>query len=143
MAGEWSPTLEVTLKIQEISDQVQVGEKDYIQLHLFQELDGEVTVRGLLHFTQAIQKICDQVKPQVEEMTGMIYREFKAVKYRAQEFGNNSLFKVHVGGEIGREDYIHLAVSQSDVLQGDVQKINLLNGVQQHKTDDDPLIPFS
>ncbi|XP_076617585.1 leukocyte cysteine proteinase inhibitor 1-like [Chaetodon auriga] len=84
-----------------------------------------------------IQKMCDQVKPEVEERAQIKYVEFKAVKYRRQlVHGENFLIKVHVGGV----NYIHLLVFRAfDHDEGGVK----LTGVQQHKTKEDPLEPFN
>ncbi|XP_076577590.1 cystatin-A-like [Chaetodon auriga] len=87
--------------------------------------------------TEEIQRICDQVKPQVEERTHKKYVEFKAVKFAEwinPHYGVtfNFLIKVHVG----EGNYIHLFVFKP--LGGHVE----LSGVQQHKTKEDPLVPF-
>ncbi|XP_041817727.1 cystatin-B-like [Chelmon rostratus] len=87
--------------------------------------------------TEETQKICDQVKPQVEERTSKIYVEFRAVKYRLQIVaGENFLVKVHIGGV----NYIHLFVFRALPCNGGGVE---LSGVQQHKTKDDPLEPFN
>ncbi|XP_031706071.1 cystatin-A-like [Anarrhichthys ocellatus] len=87
--------------------------------------------------TEKIQNICDQVKVRVEEKTHENYREFKAVKYIYQIVkGENYVIKVHVGGE----DYDHLNLFQA--LPCDRGEI-VLHDVLQHKTKDDPLIPFN
>ncbi|XP_023263666.1 leukocyte cysteine proteinase inhibitor 1-like [Seriola lalandi dorsalis] len=81
--------------------------------------------------TKEIQAICDQVKPNVGK-----YPEFIAVKYRVQIVaGQNFIIKVHVGGV----NYIHLSVFQA--LPCDGGQV-VLRGVQEHKTEDDPLVPF-
>ncbi|XP_022600107.1 leukocyte cysteine proteinase inhibitor 1-like [Seriola dumerili] len=81
--------------------------------------------------TKEIQVICDQVKHKVEK-----YPEFIAVKYREQIVaGQNFIIKVHVGGV----NYIHLSVFQA--LPCDGGQV-VLRGVQEHKTEDDPLVPF-
>ncbi|XP_075937000.1 cystatin-B-like [Anarhichas minor] len=86
--------------------------------------------------TQEIQKICDQMKPEVEKETGKNYREFKAVKYRFQVVaGSNYVIKVNVGGE----DHIHLSLFQELPCNGG--KV-VVRGVQLNKTKEDPLIPF-
>ncbi|XP_070842512.1 cystatin-B-like [Chaetodon trifascialis] len=86
--------------------------------------------------TEEIQRMCDQVKPEVEKRTNKKYVEFKAVKYRLQIVaGQNFLIKVHVGGV----DYIHLLVFRA--LECDGGRVEL-TGLQEHKTKDDPLEPF-
>ncbi|KAG7999394.1 Leukocyte cysteine proteinase inhibitor 1 [Nibea albiflora] len=63
-----------------------------------------------------IQRICDEVKPQVEEKTGKKYETFRAVQYRSQVVaGTNYLLKVHTGGT----NYIHLFVFQELRVQGE------------------------
>ncbi|XP_049421887.1 cystatin-B-like [Epinephelus fuscoguttatus] len=86
--------------------------------------------------TEGTQKICDQVKDQVEKQTGKKYRVYTAVKYRIQIMagGTNYLIKVDVG-----EDYDHLSVNQPLV---GYQVSPSLSGVEQHQTKDAPLMPF-
>nr|XP_033472281.1 cystatin-A5-like [Epinephelus lanceolatus] len=88
--------------------------------------------------TEETQKICDQVTGQVEKQTGKCYREFKAVKYRNLHLmgGTHYLIKVHVGA-----DYDHLMVVQGAGTQFPTPPS--LSGVKQHKTKDDPLVPFT
>uniref|UniRef100_A0A8D0A6F2 Cystatin domain-containing protein n=1 Tax=Sander lucioperca TaxID=283035 RepID=A0A8D0A6F2_SANLU len=46
--------------------------------------------------TEWIQKICHQVKPQVEKETGLNYGEYTALKYRSQVVqGLNLVIKVN------------------------------------------------
>ncbi|KAF1386319.1 hypothetical protein PFLUV_G00093440 [Perca fluviatilis] len=81
------------------------------------------------------QEICDQVKNQVEEITGANYLEYKAVESRFQVVaGINYLIKLHVGGD----DYIHLEIFQ-ELRNG---RKNLLTNVQDHQTKVSPLVPF-
>ncbi|XP_033494324.1 cystatin-A3-like isoform X3 [Epinephelus lanceolatus] len=88
--------------------------------------------------TEETQKICDQVKDQVEKQTGKNYRVYKAVKYRDLHLcgGTHYLIKVDVG-----EDYDHLMVVQVTGTQFPTSPS--LRGVEQHKTKDDPLVPFT
>ncbi|XP_042254836.1 cystatin-B-like isoform X2 [Thunnus maccoyii] len=89
-----------------------------------------------LDATKEIQKLCDQVKPEVEKETGKNFKEYVAVKYREQIVaGANFLIKVHVGGV----QYIHLSVSEALPCNGGAVE---LNGVQENHTKDDPLVPF-
>ncbi|XP_051266571.1 cystatin-B-like isoform X1 [Dicentrarchus labrax] len=86
--------------------------------------------------TEDIQKICDQVKPLVEQKTNKIYMEFRAVEYRSQIVaGTNFLIKVHVGGE----KYIHLFVFRALPCYGG--GIELCK-VQEDKTKEEPLVPL-
>ncbi|XP_049912510.1 cystatin-B-like [Epinephelus moara] len=86
--------------------------------------------------TDEIQKICDQVKDQVEAFTGENYVVFTAIKYRSQVVtGENFLIKVDVG-----EDYDHLSVYRK--LPCDGGEV-VLRGVEQHRTKDAPLVPFT
>ncbi|XP_049912508.1 stefin-C-like [Epinephelus moara] len=87
--------------------------------------------------TEETQKICDQVKVEVEKQTGN-YRVYKAVKYRDLVLcgGTHYLIKVNVG-----EDYDHLSVNQAAGLGYQVPPS--LRGVEQHQTKDAPLVPFT
>ncbi|KAL7373461.1 hypothetical protein ABVT39_007224 [Epinephelus coioides] len=90
--------------------------------------------------TEETQKICDQVKDEVEKKTGENYGVYTAVKYREIVDEQSFLFKVHVEGE----DYIHLSVFQIPLLaDGAPDQKEILRGVEQHKTKDDPLVPFT
>lgn len=92
--------------------------------------------------TVVTQAICNLVKDQVEKQTGKNYGEFKAVKYRIKNVEGGQLFviKVHAGGA----DYIHLSVFQIPLLvHGAPDPKEILRGVEQHKTKDDPLVPFT
>ncbi|CAI5673162.1 unnamed protein product [Oreochromis niloticus] len=82
------------------------------------------------------QKICENVKNQVEKETGKNYAEFHAVEYRSQVVaGANYLIKVHVGGT----SYLHLKVLHELPCNGGQ---DVLTGVQQDHHKDDPLVPF-
>ncbi|XP_049421871.1 leukocyte cysteine proteinase inhibitor 1-like isoform X17 [Epinephelus fuscoguttatus] len=87
--------------------------------------------------TEETQKICDQVKGQVEKQTGKNYGVYTAVKYREIVDEQSFLFKVHVGGE----DYAHLMVVQVTGTQFPAPPS--LRGVEQHRTKDAPLVPFT
>ncbi|XP_042254840.1 cystatin-B-like isoform X6 [Thunnus maccoyii] len=89
-----------------------------------------------LDATKEIQKLCDQVKLEVEKKTGKNFKEYVAVKYREQIVaGTNYIIKVHVGGV----QYIHLSVFEALPCNGGAVE---LKGVQDNRTKDDPLIPF-
>ncbi|XP_077952767.1 cystatin-A-like [Gasterosteus aculeatus] len=86
--------------------------------------------------TKDTQKICDQVKDQVEKWTGQNYRTFKAVVFREQIVkGKNFLIKVFAEDD----DYLHLSVFEALPCDGGIE----LKGVEQHKTKGDPLEPFT
>ncbi|KAF1389771.1 hypothetical protein PFLUV_G00077000 [Perca fluviatilis] len=89
---------------------------------------------------EEIQHICDLVKPQVEKETGHKYVIYTALKYRSQVVnGFNYVIKVLVG----EEECLHLRVYQRPWYNYDVQDPPPeLKGVDQHKTRDDPLVPF-
>uniref|UniRef100_A0A3Q3WU82 Cystatin-B n=1 Tax=Mola mola TaxID=94237 RepID=A0A3Q3WU82_MOLML len=54
-----------------------------------------------------IQKICDQVKAQIEKKTHWKYEEFRPVEYKEQNVaGVNYFIKVYIGGD----SYLHLKV---------------------------------
>ncbi|XP_049421860.1 cystatin-B-like isoform X6 [Epinephelus fuscoguttatus] len=86
--------------------------------------------------TEETQKICDQVKDQMEKKTGKNYGVYTAIKYRDLHLigGTHYLIKVHVGGA----DYIHLSVIQFIWLLRCVQEVDILNGVEQHRNKDAP-----
>ncbi|CAI5673176.1 unnamed protein product [Oreochromis niloticus] len=55
---------------------------------------------GVKDADEKIQKICDEVKCQVEEKTNETYEVFKAVQYKSQPVqGVNYAIRVHVGGD--------------------------------------------
>ncbi|XP_049912506.1 cystatin-B-like [Epinephelus moara] len=90
--------------------------------------------------TEETQTICDQVSEGPSGETGENYGVYKAVKYRETVDEQSFLFKVHVGGA----DYIHLSVFQFIWLLRCVpQEVDILSGVEQHKTKDVPLVPFT
>ncbi|KAM8731734.1 cystatin-B-like isoform 1-T1 [Acanthopagrus schlegelii] len=83
------------------------------------------------------QWICDQVRSLVQGKTSKIYQEYRAITYRTQFVGGtNYLFKVCVGGP----KYIHVQVFQALPCDGGYLE---LTGVQEDKTQDDPLEPIS
>ncbi|KAM7444169.1 hypothetical protein ABFA07_007214 [Porites harrisoni] len=83
-----------------------------------------------------VQKICDQVKPQAEEMAGQVFEEFKAISYKTQVVaGKNYFIKVHVGGP----SYVHLRVFQS--LPDDGSTLTL-SAIKTGMTKDDPINYF-
>ncbi|KAM7444171.1 hypothetical protein ABFA07_007214 [Porites harrisoni] len=83
-----------------------------------------------------VQKICDQVKPQAEEMAGQVFQEFKAISYKTQVVAETNYFiKVHVGGP----SYVHLRVFQS--LPGDGSTL-ALSAIKTGMTKDDPINYF-
>ncbi|XP_030254233.1 cystatin-A1-like [Sparus aurata] len=82
------------------------------------------------------QWICDQVRSLVQGKTNKIYQEYRAIKYRTQVVaGTNYLIKVCVGGP----SYIHLLVFQALPCYGGYLE---LRGVQENKTQDNPLKQF-
>ncbi|TDG97317.1 hypothetical protein EPR50_G00224700 [Perca flavescens] len=84
--------------------------------------------------TMEIQKICDQVKGQVEVNTKKKYVKFTAVNYTSQSTNPPKLrIKVHTGGE----HYIHLMVSQAH--HNGKEVIELL-GQQENRTKNDILV---
>ncbi|XP_067434624.1 cystatin-B-like isoform X3 [Thunnus thynnus] len=86
--------------------------------------------------TKETQKLCDQVKPEVEVKRGKKFKEYVAVKYSKQiGAGANFLIKVHVGGD----NYILLSVFEALDFNGGAVE---LKDVQENKTNEDPLTPF-
>ncbi|XP_030254227.1 cystatin-B-like isoform X1 [Sparus aurata] len=83
------------------------------------------------------QWICDQVRSLVQEKTSKTYQEYRAVLFRDQLVaGKNFLFKVRVGDR----NYIHVQVYQALPCNGGWLQ---LSGVQEDKTQEDPLEPIS
>ncbi|XP_039600054.1 cystatin-B-like [Polypterus senegalus] len=83
-----------------------------------------------------VQKICDEVKPQVESQTNRTYGTFKAVQYKSQMVaGTNYFIKVHVGGE----EYIHLRIFRSLPVHGNELKVH---SVQSPKGQQDEIAYF-
>uniref|UniRef100_A0A671W5S8 Cystatin-B n=1 Tax=Sparus aurata TaxID=8175 RepID=A0A671W5S8_SPAAU len=77
-----------------------------------------------------------QVRSLVQGKTNKIYQEYRAIKYRTQVVaGTNYLIKVCVGGP----SYIHLLVFQALPCYGGYLE---LRGVQENKTQDNPLKQF-
>ncbi|KAI5134894.1 cystatin-A [Manis pentadactyla] len=86
--------------------------------------------------TPEIQKIADEVKPQLESKTNRTYEEFKAVEYKTQVVaGTNYYIKVQVGDN----SYIHIKVFKS--LPAEHQTLTL-TGYQVGKSKDDELSGF-
>ncbi|KAM6223954.1 cystatin-A [Rhynchocyon petersi] len=88
--------------------------------------------------TPEIQKIADEVKPQLEEQTNETYEEFTALEYKSQVVaGVNYLIKV----EVNKDECIHIKVFRS--LPGQNQNQSLtLTGYQAGKSKDDELVGF-
>ncbi|XP_028656287.1 cystatin-B-like [Erpetoichthys calabaricus] len=83
-----------------------------------------------------VQKICDEVKPQVESQTNRTFHIFKAVQYKSQVVaGTNYFIKVHVGGV----EYIHLRIFRSLPVHGNELKVH---GVQSPKGEQDEIDYF-
>ncbi|KAI3355275.1 hypothetical protein L3Q82_018132 [Scortum barcoo] len=85
--------------------------------------------------TEDTQRMCDQLKTKVEDMTKKTYEEFRAVKYRQQIVaGTNFFIKVHVGGE----SYLHLRVFQGLLGDGVAELVD----VQEDRAKEDPIVYF-
>ncbi|KAI4878284.1 hypothetical protein NFI96_019208 [Prochilodus magdalenae] len=83
--------------------------------------------------TPEIQKICDEVKPQVEQKSGKKFGVFVAKLFTTQVVaGTNYFIKVDVGGN----SFIHLKVHRPLPHAG--QKLQLI-GVQTEKKLSDPI----
>ncbi|KAK2816070.1 hypothetical protein Q7C36_022341 [Tachysurus vachellii] len=83
-----------------------------------------------------VQKMCDEVKLQVEEKAGKKFVMFKAIAFSTQAVaGTNYFIKV----QVGEKDYIHLCVFRS--LLSDGYKLSL-NKIQTSKSSQDPIEYF-
>ncbi|XP_047424813.1 cystatin-A-like [Mugil cephalus] len=86
--------------------------------------------------TEEIQRICDEVKGQVEERTSTKYGIFRALQYRSQVVkGRNYVIKIHAGGFT----YLHVMVFEALPCDGGEKSVT---GVQQGHTSQDHLKPF-
>ncbi|MCJ8748356.1 hypothetical protein PDJAM_G00163880 [Pangasius djambal] len=83
-----------------------------------------------------VQKICDEIKPQVEEKAGKKFDVFKATAFSTQTVaGKNYFIKV----QVGENEYMHLRVFRS--LPSDGYKLSL-HSIQTSKTSQDPIEYF-
>ncbi|XP_047424811.1 cystatin-A-like [Mugil cephalus] len=86
--------------------------------------------------TEEIQRICDEVKGQVEERTNTKYGIFRALHYRSQVVaGMNYVIKIHAGGFT----YLHVMVFEALPCYGGEKSVT---GVQQGHTSKYDLKPL-
>ncbi|XP_047468133.1 cystatin-A-like [Mugil cephalus] len=86
--------------------------------------------------TEEIQRICDEVKVQVEEQTKKKYEVFTALHYRSQVVaGTNYLIKVNSGPS----SHLHVTVFEALPCHGGQKSVS---GVEEGHTKEDPLVPF-
>ncbi|XP_053156794.1 cystatin-B-like [Hemicordylus capensis] len=86
--------------------------------------------------TSDVQKLVDQVKPQIEEKENKSYPVFNAIEFKTQVVaGINYFIKVDVGEAV----YMHLNVFQSLPQQHEGPS---LSGYQTEKAASDPLNYF-
>ncbi|XP_069801084.1 cystatin-B-like isoform X2 [Dendropsophus ebraccatus] len=91
---------------------------------------------GVKPATDAVQALCEQVKPTVEEKHGKKYTTFVATEYKTQLVaGTNYFVKVHVGDE----EYLHLRMYKT--LPHDGEKLSL-TAVQAGKTKQEEIVHF-
>ncbi|KFO30703.1 cystatin-A [Fukomys damarensis] len=88
--------------------------------------------------TPEIQKIVDEVKPQLEEKTNESYQEFKAIEYKSQVVAG-AIYYIKV--QVGNNRYIHIKVIQR--LPGQSEKTLELSAYQTDKSKEDELTSFS
>ncbi|XP_053474676.1 cystatin-B [Ictalurus furcatus] len=85
------------------------------------------------HANAEVQKICDEVKPEVEKKAGKNFDVFKATAFSSQSVaGTNYFIKV----QVGESDYMHIRVFRS--LPSEGYKLSL-HDIQTPKTLQDPI----
>ncbi|XP_073670842.1 cystatin-B-like [Paramisgurnus dabryanus] len=83
--------------------------------------------------TKDVQKLCDEVKHQVEQKAGKNFATYTATSYTTQVVaGTNFFVKLHVGGN----DYIHVKIYKALPHTGEKPKVT---AVQCSKTQHDAI----
>ncbi|XP_075053539.1 cystatin-B-like [Mixophyes fleayi] len=83
-----------------------------------------------------VQRVCDQVKPEVEEKEGRTFSTFNVVVYKSQVVSGTNLF---VKVQVGDAEFYHLRIHKA--LPHEQGKLTL-SGCQGGKTKEEEVLYF-